>query len=190
MNRMNRASAIAASLLLAAPFAASAATQASPSAGVAEVGGDDLRDDAPPQREWTIAGTAQAQWLFTLPGVTLTTVIDHGVFELSGSYRSPRPDGISQFAGSLLGGWNLRLLGKARQGATLDGRLLTGVTLSIENGGWLDFPLPGLAAAGELASTLWLTHDLGLSVAAQGGLNLVLLAMPTPMARVTVGLTF
>jgi len=181
---MNRTSAAVASLLLALPFAASAA------AGVAGTGGDDLRDDAPPRLEWTMAGTAQTQLYVMLPGVTLTAVTGHGVFELSGGYNPPRADGVYQVAGSLLGGWNHRLLGKTREGATLDGRLLAGPTFSFENGGWLDFPFPGVAAAGELASTLWLGRDVGLSVAAQGGVNMVLLAIPTPMARLTVGLTF
>jgi hypothetical protein len=176
--------------LLAVPFAASAATRAAPAAAAAEADGDDLRDDVRPRPEWTISGTAQTQAYFMLPGVTLTTVTEHGVFELSGSYNPPRADGIYEIAGSLLGGWNHRLLGKAREGATLDGRLLAGATFAIENGGWLDLPLPGLAAAGELASTLWLSRDVGLSIAAQGGVNMVLLAIPTPMARLTVGLTF
>jgi hypothetical protein len=186
---MTKTSAIAASLWLAAlPLAASAAAARAPR--VVEAEEDDLRDDAPVRPELTVSGTAQTQAFLQVPGITLTAVNGAEVFELSAGWRPHDGDGISDLATSLLAGWNCRLLGAERQGGDLDLRLLAGPTFAIETGGWLNLPLFGIAAAAEVAGTAWLSPDVAVSVAAQGGLNMVLLAFPTPMARLTAGLTF
>ena len=71
-----------------------------------------------------------------------------------------------------------------------DLRLLAGATFVKANGGWFNLMLLGAAGAAEMSTTFWLSHDIGLNVAALGGLDMVLLTLPMPMARLTVGLTF
>src|SRR5262245_56070432 len=109
---MNRTFAMAASLWLALPLAASGAPQPPVAAA------DDLRDDAPPRIEWTVSGTAQSHsWLVPVPGLTITALTGDRVYELSGGHNLPRLGAADTLALSLFAGWNHPMVGQARQGA-------------------------------------------------------------------------
>src|SRR5262245_8326649 len=89
---MTRTSAIAASLLLAMPVAASA------------VEDEDLRDEASQRPELTVSGTAETQAFLLLPGLTFTFVKGPQVFEINGGFLPHPADGIFDVATSLLAG--------------------------------------------------------------------------------------
>jgi len=153
----------------------------------------------PPEsaNEVTLSGGPQLELLPYMyygmgASVGFTTVRDQSlVLEIVATWARPSAN-ASIYTGTVLCGWNYRAVGSEslRQGLTVDLRALLGASLIIPPSTMRSGPFPGLAGAGELAFTNWFSPTVGMSVGVLAGVDLVVLVLPRPVARATLGVTF
>jgi hypothetical protein len=147
------------------------------------------------QTELTVTGGLHAGVaMVTVPELTLSEVVDQSwAVEAGFGMSIPRPGVPLSVEGSVLGGWNWRVLGSERRqaGVVVDLRALLGAAY-FPLTTWPPFGL-GVSGAGEAAATWWLGPGVGLTLSALGGLHLPLpyfILGASPFGRVSVGLTF
>jgi hypothetical protein len=173
------------------PLAIAAALAALPL--VAHAADTQATSATPSTTEVTVSGGGQAQ---LIPYVLGTLAISAGVtmvhdesavLEVTGVLAKPTPS-TSVYSASAMGGWNHRAIGggSLREGLAVDLRAMLGASLFAMYSG----PIFGAVVAGELAFTNWFTPNVGMSVSALAGIDLVALILPSPMARISLGVTF